>query len=286
MEMSKTIYISDMDGTLLAPGGVLSPFSAKNLSALLEKGLPFTVATARTSATVPQILREALPRLPVILMNGACLYDLHRESFVDIRPIPRQKLARLIPMLHRHHLSAFLYSVGPKGELLVSYEHTDIPGAEEFISERRRKYGKVFTLVTSLEECLELPALHIALSGPEELLAPAWEEACQIAGLNVEFYRDVYHPGMFFLEIASAEASKKNAALRSAEMAGAERIIGFGDNRNDLPLFAACHHSCAVSNGVPEILAAATEIIPSNEEDGVLRWLIENTSYGAALREV
>ncbi|MBQ1954135.1 MAG: HAD hydrolase family protein, partial [Clostridia bacterium] len=52
----KTLYAADLDGTLLLPGAVLSPFSRSVLFSLTSSGVLFTAATARTPATVVNIL--------------------------------------------------------------------------------------------------------------------------------------------------------------------------------------------------------------------------------------
>ncbi|MCI6771359.1 MAG: HAD hydrolase family protein, partial [Oscillospiraceae bacterium] len=48
----KTLYLTDLDGTLLNDSGVLSERSVKILNELLDEDVCFTVSTARTYATV------------------------------------------------------------------------------------------------------------------------------------------------------------------------------------------------------------------------------------------
>ncbi len=60
------------------------------------------------------------------------------------------------------------------------------------------------------------------------------------------------------------------------EMTGARRIVSFGDNINDVPMFRISAESCAVANAVPEARAAATRVIGANTENGVARWLAEH----------
>ena len=43
----KTLYISDMDGTLLNDGGKVSRRSVEIINELIKNGILFTVATAR-----------------------------------------------------------------------------------------------------------------------------------------------------------------------------------------------------------------------------------------------
>ena len=51
----------------------------------------------------------------------------------------------------------------------------------------------------------------------------------------------------------------------------------FGDGINDLEMFEVADECYAMSNAEPELKAAATKIIESNDNDGVARWLAENT---------
>lgn len=43
----------------------------------------------------------------------------------------------------------------------------------------------------------------------------------------------------------------------------------FGDNANDLPMFEVADECYAVANATAEVRARATEVIGSNDEDGV-----------------
>ncbi len=54
---------------------------------------------------------------------------------------------------------------------------------------------------------------------------------------------------------------------------GPESVIAFGDMPNDLPLFAWAGTSCAVANAHPDVRAAATHVIGSNDDDGVAAYL-------------
>ena len=52
------LYVSDLDGTLLNRDALLNEDVPKRLNALIEQGLCFTVATARTYATVNPIMKD------------------------------------------------------------------------------------------------------------------------------------------------------------------------------------------------------------------------------------
>ncbi len=69
----KELYISDLDGTLLTDSAKLSSQTSSCLREMIGQGLDFTIATARTAATVSIIMKDAGLKLPAILMNGAVI---------------------------------------------------------------------------------------------------------------------------------------------------------------------------------------------------------------------
>ena len=67
--------------------------------------------------------------------------------------------------------------------------------------------------------------------------------------------------------------SKANAVLRLKEYLKAERVVVFGDGKNDVDMFEIADECYAVENAVEELKNIATAVIQSNNEDGVAKWL-------------
>jgi hydroxymethylpyrimidine pyrophosphatase-like HAD family hydrolase len=74
------------------------------------------------------------------------------------------------------------------------------------------------------------------------------------------------------------DATKDFGILKVKKLIGADKIICFGDGINDVTMFNISDEKYAVENAVDEIKKIATGIIGSNENDGVARWL-ENNSH-------
>ena len=64
-----SLYVTDLDGTLLNSTGVLSKKTIQILSSLLQEYLPLTIATARTPLGISNILKELPLSLPMIYMS-------------------------------------------------------------------------------------------------------------------------------------------------------------------------------------------------------------------------
>ena len=59
-------------------------------------------------------------------------------------------------------------------------------------------------------------------------------------------------------------------------MLNCDKLIVFGDGKNDIDLFQIADESYAVENAVNELKDYATDIIPSNNDDGVAKWLLQH----------
>ena len=270
----KTLYISDLDGTLLNDQAELSPQSAHLLNRLTARGMHFSVATARTSATVVQMLTDISLSVPAILMNGVCIYDLSANRPVHVNYIPHPSALQVIECIHRCHAEGFLYTMHETG-LSTWYERCSTPHARQFMEERQQKYGKPFTPIADFS-ALAGQMIYYSLSDTEEKLAPLYQALRDIPGIRCEFYRDIYQTDHWYLEICSECASKFNALRYLQKEYGFDRTVGFGDNLNDLPLFAACDLRIAVSNAHENVRRQADILIGSNREDSVARWLTDH----------
>ena len=79
----KTLYVSDMDGTLLDNDSLVSPKSAAIISELSRQGTLITVATARTPATVDPLLASTYTCCPAIVMTGAAFWNREKRQLVN-----------------------------------------------------------------------------------------------------------------------------------------------------------------------------------------------------------
>jgi|GEM_PF-237817 HAD-superfamily hydrolase, subfamily IIB len=265
----KTLYISDLDGTLLNADAELSQYTLENLNQLIADGLNFTVATARSASTAPTILNGLNLNLPAILMNGVCIYDLKSHSYIHSYKLNKDSCRFLFDTLDEFGLYGFLYSLGS-----IYYVNADSVHASNFVEERIRKYGKVFTKVDSFTECINDDLIYFSVADSYENLIEVYAKLSVDLELNIEFYQDIYDKDYWYLEICDKNASKYNAVKFLRERYNFDKIIGFGDNMNDLPMFKACDYTCAVANAKAEVKSHADEIIDSNINDGVVNWII------------
>lgn len=272
----KTLFISDLDGTLLNKNAELSIYTIDTLNTLIKEGMNFTVATARSAATAVNILKELHLSLPVILMNGVLIYDLSAGRYTSIEYMTPDSLNFIYKVLKEFKLNGFLYEVKDH-KLSTYYEKLSNKGQQDFYEERVKKYRKVFTRVDSFSQVDPQHIIYLSLLDTREHLEGAYQVLKNRTGIALAYYKDVYSDEeLWYLEIFDVNATKYNAVQTLRKTRGFDKVVGFGDNSNDLPLFQACDETCAVANAKEELKAAASQVIGSNTEDGVANWLRRN----------
>jgi Cof subfamily protein (haloacid dehalogenase superfamily) len=265
-----TLYLSDLDGTLLGPDQRLSPRTTDVVTRFVHSGARFSYATARSLVTAEKVT-EGLPLdLPAIVYNGVFI----------VRSAPRQVL----------HFSGFsgadaLYLRETLTELGVRpIVYALIDGIEKFsfatvgacagmtsfldsrLGDARRRP------VDDLSALYDGDVFYVTCIGDGSELEPVRDRFMADPRFTTIYQRDIYS-GAPWCELMPAAASKAAAALRLKDLLGCDRLVSFGDGANDLALFAVSDECYAVENAVPELRAVATSVIGGNDDDGVARWL-------------
>ncbi len=275
--MDKTLYLSDLDGTLLRSDQTLSAYTCRVLDALVRAGVHFSYATARSIDTAARVTKGLEVDIPVIVHNGAFIVDS-----VTRRPLWS---AKFTPEEEEEVYAAFLR----RGLFPLTYAVIDGKNRFSFLRDRCSEAQRAFVRsrtehaedhrareIFSPAEALDGDVYYFAcIADREEVLVPVYEALK--AHFRCIFSRDIYTDAPW-LEILPKGVSKASAALLLKDLLGCEKIVCFGDAVNDLPMFEAADEKYAVANAAPELLRLATAVIGSNDEDAVAKWLAEKFS--------
>jgi len=268
----KILYISDLDGTLLNGDAELSEYTVHALNKLIAKGVYFSVATARTVATSVLMLERVAINVPIILMNGVLIFDMKTRRYVKKELLEKTKVDQILSAMKMTGITGLMYALS--GDKLFTYfERLENDALKAFVNERIQKYNKRFTQIDNFAAA-DTDIMYFCYMDSYENIHRLYDEIKRIGGLHIEKYQDIYSDGdLWYMEVFSDKASKRSAAQFLRQEYGFDRVVGFGDNLNDLLLFAACDKCYAVANAKPEVKEQATSIIDSNNDNGVAKWL-------------
>lgn len=266
-----TLYISDLDGTLLGPDARISPRSLALLNGMIRNGLPFTYATARsfTSASVATAGLEL--RLPVITYNGVMTVDSatgRRLSCLTHSPATIAAVRRAITPADA--ALPFAYSL-VDGQERVSYVADRLnPMMERYM--RSRPGDRRFAAVSNAAALLSGDIYYFTFIGDGQAMArmrDALGDNDCLTTLHAE-------PGQIdehWLELMPCGATKADGISRLKRELGVERLVCFGDHMNDISMFRIADEAYAVGNAAAELKAMATAVIGDNAHDGVAEFL-------------
>lgn len=279
--MPPTLYVCDLDGTLLGPDARLSKFARDGLNRLLGAGVWLTLASSRRTVSTRALFAGVELRLPVIEVNGAFVSELTSGRHLAANVLPPPFAAAAIhalgatgsdPVLTAKDGSVYF---GPRANAGASW-----------YMEEKRAYGD-----SELIPCDDLPGVAkraqiAAITGfVADAEGPALTARLEgLLGESAIVYSafNYYVPGWTEVQIQHPLAEKGAAApalLRACGTEGAQ-VIACGDHLNDLGLFTVADHRIAPANAHPAILERADEVVAGNDEDGVVRHLLARHGLG------
>jgi len=277
--MCKTLFVSDLDGTLLGKDSRISPLSVGMLNRAISKGALFSVATARTPSTVSILLKDVKASLPFIVMTGATVWNPATRLYSHTVTMTPALAADILDTIKRHRLPAFVYIL--RDGIIHIYHYGPLSDIErKFIDERESSPFKCFHIPedgnSGMPAVLDDVVLFYAMQ-PTGHVEETHRDVKGIGGCNPVFYHDMFGPQTGIMEIFSDKASKANALVWLKEQTGAEKTIAFGDNINDIPMLREADVAVAVENAVEEVKAVADIVIGPNTSDSVARFILDNT---------
>ena len=138
---------------------------------------------------------------------------------------------------------------------------------QAFLNSRRG--DKRTNIVTAESELMDGNLFYITCLDKPEKLEPFYHKYKN--KYHVVYQKDIY-TGEQWLEIMPQKASKAQAALQLKQKLECDRLVVFGDGKNDIDMFEIADEAYAVENAVSELKVVATGIIESNENDGVAKY--------------
>ncbi len=276
----RTVYITDLDGTLLRNDATLSPYTIDTLNHLIRRGMMITAATARGLIGLQVIGLDRIHfRLPVIALGGVLLYDIGNRRILHACEMATSTVAAILDTFRALGRQPQLYR-RRGNEVHIYYTHMNTLEAElaRRVDTNGRSYERFYHRVGQLRNS---PAIFFSCQGTELQQKQLAERLSSIAGIRTICYRDTYHKDNWFVEICREDADKGRALEKLRERVHAERVVAFGDNANDLSMFRVADLACCVENASDQTKAAADAVILANEQDGVAQYL--NAIYNRRL---
>lgn len=270
------LFISDLDGTLLDSETTLSRYSRDTLNALLDQGRLFTVASARSVASMRHVLAGLRLRLPVVEVNGAFVSDLTGGRHYVVHELHRDILPGLWQLIARSGHVPFISTYDGNADRCYYGDITN-GGMAWYVRNRKLNQDPRMHYLDDLERGLEEQVVCLRVIGTEPEMEKLADEISQpFSGrIQTHCFENLPSPGWHWLTVQDAGATKESGIRSVQRLMGLEdrRLVVFGDEKNDQGMFKLADEALAVANAVPALKERATGIIESNDADGVARYM-------------
>jgi Cof subfamily protein (haloacid dehalogenase superfamily) len=257
------LIASDMDGTLLRWDDTVSDATVAELERWRSDGVPVVLATGRPPRWMRRI-RDVLGYGTAVCCNGAVLMDLERfEIFEEEALLPDVLEAVTVELRRRQPDTWFAVEYGLEFRHEPIYRprwDVDAPGVSE----------------ATLDELVAQPvakllARHEHLTRDEfvALVEDVVGDRATVTNSSTDALAEISAAG-----VTKASGLAKVAARHGV---GPEDVVVFGDMPNDIAAFewvrAAGGRAVAMAHAHPDLMAVATDVTGTNEDDGVAAFL-------------
>ena len=222
-----TFFISGLDDTLLDKNDNLSAYSRVELNRMLDSGLLFTISTMRTPASLMEPLKDIRLRLPVIVMDGAALYDIKEKMYVRSYVISSDTANQVTEFL-RGQGAVWFTNVIIDDMLVIYYQETDDEQYNALIKTLRRSPYRNYVKREPPKDEAVVYFMLIDKKERIETLHAALEKQSFFGKLKVLKYDSEDYAGYSYIKIYNHNATKQNMTDYLAQRLSVENIVTFG----------------------------------------------------------
>ena len=249
-----SIILSDLDGTLFRDDKSISDFTKETIRQAQEKGIKFGVCTSRAKVNAIKFLDGIEP--DILITNGGGIVYYQDKKIYDCE-FTVDEIRKLI---------AAAFEVFGK-DIVISADNE-----HALYSNSREELGDKFWTYNNFSDFRE-PCMKMCIASQDK---EKIEKVAEVVGLeNVDY--------LPFSDIPWYKLSKKGATKEKAieELCrhlniSSSKIAAFGDDFNDIGMLKLCGAGIAMENAIEEVKSAADSVCPSNENDGVAKWIEKN----------
>lgn len=268
-----TLYVSDLDGTLLNTNSKLSEDSIGIINKLIGQGMKFTYATARSYSSASKVVEGIDFKIPAITYNGAFFIEPKDGRIIESTSFSAQQIKYISEILIDNKMNPLVYSIINDEERVSWIEGFENEGMLYYL--KLRTGDKRLRAISKLEELYVGLIFYFTVIGEKDELEKIRvyfnDSSNFICTVQQELYREEY-----WLEIMPKDATKANGIEKLKKIIGCDKVVCFGDAINDISMFMIADEAYAVENADLELKKIATGIIESNDNYGVAKWLLDN----------
>jgi len=252
----------DMDGTFLNSHSDYDHEAFRDVfEKMKDRDMMFVIASGNQAGAMYERIRPFGDDIYFVCDNGA--YIGKGQSLIKTKTLPQDDALKILDLLLPYDNLNLVYSCEKAAHLLKKDKYCD-----SII----HKYYRDVVYEDDLKTVTD-PVLKFSIRDPEchikdyiNILQPLLPEGYMAMTTGNEWF-----------DIISIQATKGEGirVLQEAYHLSEDECMCFGDQMNDMSLFEVCTYSYAMANAVPELKKKAYGIAPSNDDNGVIKTILD-----------
>ncbi len=265
-----TLYVSDLDGTLLNTKDEVSPQSIEIINRLVDAGMLFTYATARSLSSASVVTKGLTTKIPIIAYNGAILFEPDTGKILSLEAFSQKERSDVREILSSSGISPVVYSFIDGVEKVSWDQSLENDGKRRYFNNRAG--DRRLRPLERGDGLYDGTIFYYTCIGEKDELEPIYEIFSADPRYTCTLQQELYRPE-YWCEIMPRKATKLHAVLKLKDLWHCDKVISFGDSVNDIPMFRISDECYAVANATDSLKAIATDVIGDNNSDSVAKWL-------------
>lgn len=249
------LLVSDFDDTLIGSDYRLSDQNKTAILSFMNQGGRFTIATGRSYLTfLPQVPMVPI-NAPVVLSNGAALYDFQKDCLLFQSSLPHRAVEDLREIVRQFPDIGFeVYH----GEEMYAFQPNQI--TENHV----RKVGISYTRCTDPGQ-IPQPFLKAIFQQRNAQL----REVQAYIQTNWPDHYEIIFSNHHLLELTARGSTKGEQVRRLTQLLGIDlqHLYCVGDNQNDLPMLRLAKIGFCPSDAAEEVKSQSFVQIAASSDD-------------------
>jgi Cof subfamily protein (haloacid dehalogenase superfamily) len=259
--------ISDLDGTLLNSRQEITETIKERVRLFQLRGGLFTLATGRSLSSALPFIQELEIRVPVILYNGAKLYDPVKRIVLKEHFLPQPAF--------QHALNSYKMTGRDMGlDVLVFNQEQIYCSVMTNTVKRYMQKDKVHVIEKSLSDIFEQleNTTKIMFIGDFAAINSFHDKCFAESGQFPDFVWHAVQSEPELLEILPPNVNKGAACLDLIDRLGLDiaDFTAVGDNLNDIEMIKVLPNGVAVQNAHPILKEAADWVTCRNNDENAI----------------
>lgn len=270
--MNYKLVVLDMDGTLLNSRKEVSKENQNALKMVQEKGILVAIATGRIFTSARFYAKILGIKAPIIACNGALVRDDSTNEVLDINPINKEAVLKVIHSFRKHNVYFHIYDEEKIYVEKLGFSSAIYDAWNEDQSEENKIHIEKLEDAYDYFKNKDINILKMmAVDDDNSKIESIRKDLEGIADISLD---KSWHNN---LEVMSKGVSKGKGIdmLRKIYKVRPDEIIAFGDNFNDLSMKDYVGTFVAMGNAEEYVKNKADYVTTSNDDSGVAKGIEE-----------